>query len=66
MKASVQKRGILQQQCEQRREALEKKVREAMAEKPGISLKGLREKVGGGNGTLGTMYHRVRREEDNK
>lgn len=62
MKASSQKRGIWQQHCKEHREAFEKKVREAMAEKPGISLNGLREKVGGGNGTLGTIYNRVRRE----
>lgn len=44
------------------RENLEKRVRKAMAENPGISLKGLREKLGGGNGTLSTIYHRVLKE----
>lgn len=47
---------------EERRNVQENKVRKVMAENPGISLTGLRKKVGGGNGNLSAIYHRVRKE----
>lgn len=59
---SEKKPNIRQAQDKKHRKDIEKRVREAMLKNPGISLKGLREKVGGGNGLLGTIYNRVLRE----
>lgn len=55
-----------QRYWEGRRDAQEKKVREVMAENPGISLTGLRKKIGGGNGNLSAIYHRIRGEMTSK
>lgn len=63
MSAQDKKPGTRQVHCEEYRRDLELRARKAMAENPGISLNRLRELIRCGNGTLGTIYNRVRRGE---
>lgn len=63
MKASGQKPGTRQVHCDEYRRDLELRARKVMAENQGISLNRLREIVRCGNGTLSTIYNRVRRGE---
>ncbi len=61
--AQDKKPGRQQVHYEEYRRDLELRVRNAMAENPGIGLNSLRELVRCGNGTLSTIYNRVRRGE---
>ncbi len=63
MSAQDKKPGSRQVHCEEYRRDLELRARKVMAENPGISLNRLREIVRCGNGTLSTIYNRVRRGE---
>jgi len=63
IQASAQDKGSKQVYYEEYRRDLELRVRNAMAENPGISLNRLREVVHCANATLGTIYNRVRRGE---
>lgn len=63
MSAQNKKPGTRQVHCNEYRRDLELRVRKVMAENPEISLNRLREIVRCGNGTLSTIYNRVRRGE---
>lgn len=63
MKASGQNPGSKQVHYEEYRRDLELRVRNAMAENPGISLNRLREQIRCANATLSPIYNRVRRGE---
>lgn len=58
-----EKPGRQQVHYEEYRRDLELRIRKVMAENPGISLNRLREQIRCANGTLGTIYNRVRRGE---
>lgn len=60
---STQDKGRQQVLYEEYRRDLELRVRNAMAENPGISLNRLREQIRCANATLSTIYNRVRRGE---
>ena len=61
--ARAQDKGRHQVYYEEYRGDLELRVRKAMAEDPGISLKRLRQEVHCSNATLSTIYNRVLRGE---
>lgn len=63
MSAQDKNPGRQQVHYEEYRRDLELRVRKAMEDNPGISLNRLREMVRCGNGTLSTIYNRVRRGE---
>jgi len=63
MSAQDKNPGRQQVHYEEYRRDLELRVRRAMADNPGISLNPLRELIRCGNGTLSTIYNRVRRGE---
>ena len=63
MSAQDKKPGKRQVHNEEYRRDLELRARKVMAENPGISLNRLRELIRCGNGTLSTIYNRVRRGE---
>ncbi len=62
--AESKKPGIREQRSREYRAVLEQKTRQAMAENPWISLKELRRLFHCENGSLSTIYHRIRRERD--
>ena len=63
MSAQDKKPGTRQVHCDEYRRDLELRVRKVMAENPEISLNRLRALIRCGNGTLSTIYNRVRRGE---
>lgn len=63
MNTPDQKLSTREQRSREYRAGLEHKVRQMMAEKPRISLRELRTRLHCENGSLSTIYHRIRRGE---